>query len=183
MESVNISMCSKLDDDPKSQGNNRIKIAFLNSPETIDLNVTAELTESLDLEDVWANKSEISKWIGPIPISEYPINVDPNPIIIKKEFKKKFECNRKVYVKYMEPTTQLGEPGNIIVNQEVNIRPPEAPPLIMYQMPELQPTPEPLIIRERPPTPPPIPPQKIITIPGNFSFLTFKNLTDHYRMI
>ena len=77
-----------LDDDTKSQ-TNKIKIDFVHSVESLDLNMTTEITDSLELEDVWANKSEISNWIGPIPISEYPINVDPNPIIIKKEFRKK----------------------------------------------------------------------------------------------
>lgn len=110
-----------LDDDTKSQ-TNKIKIAFVHSVESLDLNMTTEITDSLELEDVWANKSEISNWIGPIPISEYPINVDPNPIIIKKEFRKKFESRRKVHVKYLEPTTKLGRPGDIVINQEQGIR-------------------------------------------------------------
>lgn len=156
---------SKLDDE---QSKSKIKIAFVNLTEGIDFDMTTDLTEELglDLEDVCGNKSEVSNWKGPIPINDYPINLDPDPIVIKKEVKKKFECNRKVIVKYLEPTTELGQPGNIIVNQEANIRPPEAPPIVIYQVPELAPTPEPLVIREKPPTPPPIPPQTIITIPG-----------------
>lgn len=144
-----------------------IKIAFVHTPDNLELNMTtADLTESLELEDVWANKSEISNWTGPIPISEYPINVDPNPIVIKREFKKNFETKRKLHVKYLEPTTQLKVPGDIIVNQDKNVRPKEAPALIVYQIPELPATPEPLVFREKPPTPPAVPAPKIITIPG-----------------
>ncbi len=112
-----------MDDDPKSQSN-KIKIAFVHSAENSDLNLTTDIEDSLELEleDVWANKSQISNWIGPIPISDYPINVDPNPIIIKKELRKKFEYKRKVFLKYLQPTIELGKPGNIIVNQEPGIR-------------------------------------------------------------
>ncbi len=45
--------------------------------------------------------------------------------------------------------------------------PPEAPPLVLRQRPtRTNRTPEPIIIREAPPTPPPVPPKQIITIPG-----------------
>lgn len=50
--------------------------------------------------------------------------------------------------------------------KEVNIRPPEAPPIIIRKEPEVPLTPPPLIIREQPPVPPPVPEVKIITIPG-----------------
>lgn len=159
---------SKKEDDLQSS---KIKIAFANPTEGIEFNATGDITDELglDLEDIWVNRSEIENWIGPIPINEYPINVDDNPIIIKKEVKKKFEFNRKIFVKYLEPTTELSKPGDLVINQEASYRPPEAPPLIIYKVPELPATPEPIIIREKPPTPPPIPPQKIITIPGIYS--------------
>ena len=44
--------------------------------------------------------------------------------------------------------------------------PPEAPPIVIRQRPNRNRTPEPIIIREAPPTPPPVPPKQIITIPG-----------------
>ena len=50
--------------------------------------------------------------------------------------------------------------------KQQNIRPPEAPPIIIRKEPPVPETPPPLIIREQPPIPPPIPETKIITIPG-----------------
>ena len=121
--SNSIGSIGNIDDDQKTQSN-KIKIAFVHSAENSDLNLTTDIGDSLELEleDVWANKSQISNWTGPIPISEYPINVDPNPIIIKKELRKVFECRRKLFIKYLEPKFELGKPGSIVVNQESGIR-------------------------------------------------------------
>lgn len=37
----------------------------------------------------WINKDESDNWNGDIPLSEYPINVDNNPIVIYKKFEGK----------------------------------------------------------------------------------------------
>ena len=54
----------------------------------------------------------------------------------------------------------------IIILKEPNIRPPEAPPIIIRQEAERPETPEPIVIREAPPPMPRVPPVRIITIPG-----------------
>lgn len=91
-----------------------IENAILNSIEPIDLNDTEEINANGETY-VWANKSEISNWVGPIPIEEYPINDDPNPVIITKNAKC-VQTKRDVIVKYLEPPV-APIPGKIIVNQ------------------------------------------------------------------
>jgi hypothetical protein len=91
-----------------------IENAILNSIEPIDLNETEEIVANGDTY-VWANKSEISNWVGPIPIEDYPINDDPNPMIITKNAKC-VQTKRDVIVKYLEPPI-IPIPGKIIVNQ------------------------------------------------------------------
>lgn len=94
----------------------KIETAILNSNEPIDINESAEVCAN-GYKGIWANKTEIANWIGPVPLSEYPLNQDNNPILIKKKSNKKLEYEKKVFVKYLEPPA-IPPPGEIIVNQE-----------------------------------------------------------------
>jgi len=142
----------------------KVETAILNSNEPIDICETQEVCAN-GFKGIWANKTEIANWIGPVPLNEYPLNQDSNPILIKKKSSKKLEYEKKVFVKYLEPPA-IPPPGEIIVNQEPNKLAPEAPPIVIRQRPNRKRTPEPIIIREAPPPPPPVVPPKIITIPG-----------------
>lgn len=142
----------------------KVETAILNSNEPIEINESAEVSAN-GFKGIWANKTEIANWVGPVPLSEYPLNQDHNPILIKKKSNKKLEYEKKVFVKYLEPPA-IPPPGEIIVNQEANKLAPEAPPIVIRQRPNRKRTPEPIIIREAPPPPPPVVPPKIITIPG-----------------
>lgn len=94
----------------------KVETAILNSHEPIDINESNEICAN-GYKGIWANKDEIANWVGPVPLSEYPINQDPNPILIKKRSNKQFELQKKVLVRYLEPPRPR-TPGEIIVKQE-----------------------------------------------------------------
>lgn len=77
-----------------------------------------ELVTINGVTGVIVNKDEINNWRGPIPLSEYPINVDPNPIIIHKKMDAPVINGRQqnVYIRYLRPPTP--PPSDIIIQQE-----------------------------------------------------------------
>ncbi len=114
---------------------------------------------------LWANKIDALNWQGTIPLTEYGINNDPNPEVIKRKPEHELVYNQEIAIRYLRPPTPP-PPGEIIIKQESDIVTPAAPPLIIRQQPTRPQTPPPLVIRERPPKPPNLVDQKIITIPG-----------------
>ncbi|CAF1276132.1 unnamed protein product [Rotaria sp. Silwood1] len=89
-------------------------------------------------------------------LTQYPINYDPSPQIIRKkiaEYHEPIVYKQQIAVRYLCPPTPPPPPPLIIRE----IRPPEPsplPPIIIRQRPPPPVTPPPIIIRERPPTPP-----------------------------
>jgi len=89
-------------------------------------------------------------------LSQYPINYDPSPHIIRKKLDDSHEpivYKQQIAVRYLCPPTPP-PPAPLIIRE---IRPPEPsplPPIIIRQRPPPPVTPPPIIIRERPPTPP-----------------------------
>lgn len=114
---------------------------------------------------ILANREDIINWSGPVPISEYPINEDPSPEIIRKFTEHNVEYNQEVAIRYLRPPTPP-PPGDIIIRQEKSYVPPPAPPLVIRQQPPRPETPAPLVIREAPPKPSERVEPKIITISG-----------------
>lgn len=114
---------------------------------------------------IWANRDEVLKWKGDIPIKDYPINEDPNPKIIHKKNNQKIEYIQELAIRYLKPPN-LPPPGDIIINQLPNEVVSPAPPIIIRQHAPRPITPEPIVIREAPPSPPPSISKKIITISG-----------------
>lgn len=142
-----------------------VETAILRSIEPIEINETEEIRIG-DEKGIWANKSEVLSWRGERPISDYAINVDPNPEIIKKKSKHNLKYVQELAVRYLRPPTPP-LPGEIIIQQLSNVVAPPAPPLVIRQQPPRPRTPEPLVIREAPPKPPAPVGRKIITISGN----------------
>jgi len=68
---------------------------------------------------LWTNEQEANNSLSPIPLNEYPINHDPNPIIIKKKPDQKIELKKEFFVRYLQPPRPL-EPGKLIIEQEVS---------------------------------------------------------------
>ena len=113
----------------------------------------------------WINKQEILKWRGEIPITQYIINEDSNPEVIRKKTQQQLLYEQEVAIRYLRPPTPP-PPGEIVIKQEANIPTPPAPPLVIRQVPPRPETPAPLIVREAPPRPPASVGQKLITISG-----------------
>ena len=113
----------------------------------------------------WINKQEILKWRGEIPITQYIINEDSNPEVIRKKTQQQLLYEQEVAIRYLRPPTPP-PPGEIIIKQENNIQSTPAPPLVIRQVPPRPETPAPLVVREAPPRPPVAVGQKVITISG-----------------
>ena len=100
-----------------------------------------------------------------IPIEQHQLNVDPNPVLIKKKPAERLQYVQNVSLKFLRPPPPQ-QPGDITIVQESDVQAPAAPALHVTQKPALPLTPAPLVVRERPPRPPaPIAPRHI-TIPG-----------------
>ena len=64
------------------------------------------ITESEEIElnsikGLWLNKSEVKNWSGIIPLSEYIINQDDDPLIIKKQPYKDLKYMREIVIRYL----------------------------------------------------------------------------------
>lgn len=141
----------------------RIEDAILNATTPINVNETEEVN-ACGHRGVLVNKQEILNFNGPVPISQYRLNEDPNPEIIRKVSNQPIEYNQDISVRYLRPPAQALL-GDIIIRQENHSIPVCAPPLIVRERPPrpLSPT-EPIIIREEPPALPTTLGPKIITL-------------------
>jgi hypothetical protein len=120
----------------------------------------------LGIRGIWINKSETENWTpGDVPLSEYKINIDPNPELVKLKYPKCIDRIEAKAVKFLRPPTPP-PPGDIVITQLPDYQPPEAPPIIIRQLAEDHCDPKPKIIRERPPTPPEVLEPKNIYLPG-----------------
>lgn len=99
----------------RTTGNNNNNTNYINNNNDVD---DDELVTINGVTGVIVNKDEINNWRGPIPLSEYPINVDPNPIIVHKKLDTQFLNTRpqNVYIRYLRPPTP--PPSDIIIQQE-----------------------------------------------------------------
>ncbi|RNA40876.1 hypothetical protein BpHYR1_033626 [Brachionus plicatilis] len=142
----------------------QMEASLLRASEPIQLNERHDI-EVRGERGIWANRDEVLKWKGDIPISEYSINEDPQPKIIHKKNHQKIEYIQELAIRYLKPPS-VPPPGDIIINQLPNEVSSPAPPIIIRQTPHRPTTPEPIVIREAPPTPPAPVSKKIITISG-----------------
>jgi hypothetical protein len=91
--------------------NREIKAHFESREEVVTVN---------GITGILVNKAEIDNWRGPIPLSEYPINDDPNPEIIRRTLDaSSYNSTQEITIRYLEPPTPP-PPGEIIIQQEVN---------------------------------------------------------------
>ncbi|CAF0726527.1 unnamed protein product [Didymodactylos carnosus] len=89
-----------------------------------------------------------------LPLNQYKINYDPNPIVIKKQIPiEQPTYKQQIIVRYLRPPTPP-PPGPLVIKE---VRPPQpapAPPLIIRTRAPRGKTPPPIIIREQPPIAP-----------------------------
>ena len=99
-------------------------------------------------------------------LADENLNVDPNPIVIRKKPEERLTHVQNVSLKFLKPP-QPEQPGDITIIQEPDRQEPPLPPLFIRQMPkppvENQ---NPIIYREKPPKVPNHIPEQTITIPG-----------------
>ena len=141
-----------------------IEKSILSASNPLQFNENEQLTVNGE-SGVWINKEEVLNWRGVIPITEYLINQDSNPEVIRKKTEQQLIYEQEVAIRYLRPPTPP-PPGEIVIKQEKNIPTPPAPPLVIRQQPPRPETPAPLVIREAPPRAPlPVGP-KVIIISG-----------------
>jgi len=89
-----------------------------------------------------------------LPLDQYKINYDPNPIIIRKQIPVEMPTyKQQVIVRYLRPPTPP-EPGPLIVKEVREPQPAAAPPLVIRTRAPREKTPPPIVIREAPPQAP-----------------------------
>ncbi len=124
-----------------------------------------EEVAALGNRGVWVNKAEVKNWRGPIPITDYKLNDDALPDMITKTIHQPVEYTQDISVKYLKPPTPPAH-GDLVIRQENDVVRPVAPPQIIRQLAPRPRTPEPLVIREKPPQKPSVLPREVITLPG-----------------
>jgi hypothetical protein len=141
-----------------------VEQAILRANNPVEFNESESLTIN-GQTGIWVNKGEVLNWRGVIPITQYVINEDSNPEVIRKRTEQQLIYEQEVAIRYLRPPTPP-PPGEILIKQEKNISTPPAPPLVIRQQPPRPETPAPLVIREAPPRAPLPVGQKVITISG-----------------
>jgi hypothetical protein len=140
-------------------------IAKAKDPIELELDDSLEEIEVNGERGFWTNKSESINWKGSIPLKQYQINQDLNPLIITKNPTQNIEYSQNFAIRYLRPPTPP-LPGEIVIKQLPNEVSPPGPPIILRQQPPRPQTPEPIVVRERPPNPPEQVGRKVITISG-----------------
>jgi hypothetical protein len=92
-----------------------------------------EQVSALGQRGIYANKCEANNWKGEIPLSQYTLNQDDNPQLIKKKVTHQLEYIQELAVRYLRPPTPA-PPGEIIIKQEANKLTPPAPPIVIRQV-------------------------------------------------
>ncbi|RNA19278.1 hypothetical protein BpHYR1_021380 [Brachionus plicatilis] len=118
-----------------------------------------------DVTGTWINRDESLNWKGVLPLDQYALNNDPNPIVVKKKPLNKIKYTQEINVKYLKPP-KIPDAGDIIIRHDAPRQISAAPSLIIRKNRPRLPTPPPLVIREEPPKTPETIPTKVITIPG-----------------
>ncbi|CAF0844539.1 unnamed protein product [Adineta steineri] len=89
-----------------------------------------------------------------LPLDQYKINYDPNPIIIRKQIPVEMPTyKQQVIVRYLRPPTPPS-PGPLIIKEVREPPAAAAPPLVIRTRAPREKTPPPIVIREAPPCAP-----------------------------
>jgi hypothetical protein len=75
-----------------------IEAAILRSHVPIDVNETEEIVVNGE-RGIWTNKAENLNWKGAVPLSQYTINDDPNPEIIRKKTSQQLVYQQEVAIR------------------------------------------------------------------------------------
>jgi hypothetical protein len=108
------------------------------------------------------NREENANFRGPIPLEQYQLNSDPNPVVIRKKPADKLRYRQNVTIRYLKPPTP--KPSELVIVEEAPRPQPVAPPLVVRQERFRAVTPAPIVYREAPPPPPPPAERRVIYV-------------------
>ena len=86
----------------------------------IDISETEEVSVHNE-RGIWSNKAEVQAWRGDLPITEYTLHHDPNPLVITKKTKQDVEYVQELAIRYLRPPTPPA-PGEVLIVQMANIK-------------------------------------------------------------
>ena len=109
------------------------------------------------------NKEEEDSFSGPQPLSQYRINEDPNPEVLRKSLQAA-KYIQEIAIRRLNPPP-APKPGDLII-REVQQQVPSAPPVIIRQEGKGAQTPAPLVLRQAPPQPPARIPEHVVEVEG-----------------
>jgi hypothetical protein len=112
---------------------------------------------------VQLNEEEEQQFHGPVPLSKYQINQDPNPEVIRKKLKP-VKVQQEIAVKFLNPPP-APKPGDLIIRERVSQLPP-APPVVLRSEGQRAQTPSPIVYREQPPKAPSPVPEQTVEVQG-----------------
>ena len=143
------------------QAESNVERAILNAQNPLPAHDGQEITLN-NQRVIRLNAQEDAQHQGPIPLEQYQINEDPNPIVIRKKPADKLRYRQNVTVRYLKPPTP--KPSELIIIEEAPRPQPAAPPLVVRQQTCRAVTPAPIVYREAPPPPPPPAERKVVYI-------------------
>lgn len=128
-------------------------ITSTKTPIEIKHNVT---TNVFGRQGLWVNKDEVESWRGPKPITDYVLNQDPCPELIRNKLDSSpIEYYQDISVKYLKPPGPNSPQGDLVIKQKDDILISPAPAHIVRILAAPRPpTPPPVFIREQPPKKP-----------------------------
>ena len=107
------------------------------------------------------------------------LNIDPNPILINRKPIETLTQIQNVKLQFLKPPP-LEPPGDITIIQEPDKYAPDQAPLHVRANEPVEPTePAPLVVREKPPKPPAVLPDKVVVIPGKIIQKPRKIIIEH----
>ena len=143
----------------------RVEEAMRASRNPISLQDREEVSVN-GIRGIFANKTEVQNFRGPVPIEQYSLNTNTSDAEIVN--KTPADCvvdTQEIKYRYLKPPAPE-KPGDLIIRQESDSSAPAAPPVVIRQIPAAPAAPAPIVIREEPPNPPAAIPRQVITIPG-----------------
>ncbi len=112
---------------------------------------------------VQLNDEEEQQFQGPLSLSQYQINQDPNPEVLRKRLGP-VKYQQEVAVRHLRPPTPPA-PGRLIIKERRAQLPP-APAIVLRQEGQRAQSPCPIVYREQPPKAPSPVPEQTVEVQG-----------------
>jgi hypothetical protein len=114
-----------------SQFHSQVEQALRNAQQPIHFPQATQVRQVGQYSGLHLNQNEEQQFRGSIPLSQYQINQDPNPEVIRKQLGS-VKVEQQIAVKYLNPPP-APKPGDLIIRERAN-QAPQAPPVILRRM-------------------------------------------------